>query len=318
MSTTPVLLILGATGFIGRNMVEHFARDTRWQVRAVYHLRPPFDCPGIEWIQADLREASVYSKILKNAHTVVQAAATTSGSKDIVNTPYMHVTDNAVLNSLLFRACHEASIPHVIFFSCSVMYPVNRESVSESDYTGEIHPRYFGVGHTKVYIEKMAEFYAGLGRTRHTVIRHSNIYGPHDKFDLEKGHVFGATLTKIKRAREQGQTSLKLWGEGKEIRDLLHVDDLVSFVDWASHKQDQKHLLVNVGLGEGISIKELVKLMLEVTQTDLAIEHDLSAPSIPVDIVLDIARAQGLGWKPQIPLREGIKRTWAWLQQYEG
>jgi nucleoside-diphosphate-sugar epimerase len=114
---------------------------------------------------------------------VIQAAATTSGSKDIVNNPSLHVTDNAVMNSYIFREAVSAKVKHVVFFSCTVMYPSSDVAIPE-DTAPDPHPRYFGVAHTKMYIEKMAEFYSRIGETKFTVIRHSNIYGPHDKFDL--------------------------------------------------------------------------------------------------------------------------------------
>ena len=100
----------------------------------------------------------------------------------------------------------------------------------------------------------MCEFYSGLGRTKHTVIRHSNIYGPHDKFDIENGHVCGATIWKAFHLDE-----IVVWGTGEEKRDLLHVNDLVSFVEKSICNQESDYGLYNVGLGEAISVKNLVE-----------------------------------------------------------
>ena len=66
----------------------------------------------------------------------------------------------------------------------------------------------------------MCEFYSNLSKTKYTVIRHSNIYGPYDKFDLEKSHVFGATLTKVMNGKER----VTVWGTGREGRDLLYIE----------------------------------------------------------------------------------------------
>ena len=124
------------------------------------------------------------------------------------------------MNSLIFRAAHDRKVGHVVFFSCSVMLREQRAGAHGSDFdaNAEIAPRYFGIGWTKVYIEKMCEFYARLGTTRYTAIRHSNIYGPHDKFDLERSHVFGATVTKAMTAADG---RIVVWGSGEEARDLL-------------------------------------------------------------------------------------------------
>ena len=72
-----------------------------------------------------------------------------------------------------------------------------------------------------------------MEKTKYTIVRHSNIYGPHDKFDLEKSHVFGATITKVMQAKDK----IEVWGEGKEIRDFLYIDDLIDFIKKALLKQ---------------------------------------------------------------------------------
>jgi GDP-L-fucose synthase len=312
------VLICGATGFIGRNIAEAFAMRPDLEVVAAHHLRPAFAHPGIAWIRADLTRADDVARVVEGVDVIVQAAATTSGAKDIVSRPYIHVTDNAVMNSLLFRAAHDAGVGHVVFFSCTVMYPSRATALDETtfDANAGIHPRYFGVGWTKVYIEKMCEFYAGLGRTRYTAIRHSNIYGPHDKFDLERSHVFGATVTKAMTARDG---RIVVWGTGEEARDLLHVDDLVDFVARAIERQTAPYALYNAGLGEAVTIRRLVEMIVAASGRDLAIEHDLSQPTIPTSLFLDCAKAgRELGWAPRVPLAEGIARTVEWWRTNVG
>ncbi len=306
------IIICGATGFIGRNMVEHFTTNTDHEVVAVSHRRPRYEQPGARWIEADLRDAGAADRLMNGADIVIQAAATTSGAKDITSKPFIHVTDNAVMNSVLLRSAYEHGVRHFLFFSCTVMYPSSRTPVKEEDFTGEISPKYFGVGWTKVYIEKMCEFYANLGRTKHTVIRHSNIYGPHDKFDLERSHVFGATVTKAMRADK----GLTIWGTGEERRDLLHVEDLTRFVGLAIERQAGPFGLYNCGLGRSISVRQLVEQVVHATGKTLTLDHDLSMPSIPFDLALDCAKARTeLGWEPRISLEEGIGRTVRWWRE---
>jgi len=313
MNSDCKLLLCGATGFIGRNLLAHFAAQSNKAITAVWHKRPPCEAPeNVTWVQADLRDPAQVERLVPGHDQIIQAAATTSGAKDIVTTPHIHVTDNAVMNSYLLRAAYDASIQHFVFFSCSVMYPSSQNPVSEMGFTGEIEPRYQGAAWTKLYIERMCEFYAGLGNTKHTVIRHSNIYGPHDKFDLVRSHVFGASLSKAMTAK----TSIDIWGTGEEKRDLLYVGDLVRFVDAALELQSRAFGLYNCGAGMSISVKDLVQKIVIASGNNLVLEHDLSQPSIPFSLALDCSKAkQDLGWVPEIGLDEGIRQTVDWWRE---
>ena len=91
------------------------------------------------WHQADLRRPEDIERVIKGMDMVIQAAATTSGSKDIVTRPYIHVTDNAVMNSYLFRAAFEHKVKHVVFFSCTVMYQSSATALKESDFDANNH-----------------------------------------------------------------------------------------------------------------------------------------------------------------------------------
>ncbi len=304
------ILICGATGLVGRNAVERLAQRADFEVHAVRFNRPEYPVDGVVWHQADLRSADAVGRLLAGMDVVVQAAATTSGSKDIVTRPYIHVTDNAVMNSLLLRAAYDHKVGHFLFFSCTVMLQPAETPWDESGFDGEIHPRYFGIGWTKVYVEKMCEFFSRLGVTRHTVFRHSNIYGPHDKFDLERSHVFGATVTKTMTAKDG---KVVVWGTGEEARDLIHIDDLVDAVERAIDRQTEPYRLYNIGAGYTVTIKDLVHRIVRASGRDLRIEHDLSQPTIKTSLTLDCAQARReLGWEPKIALDDGIARTVAW------
>lgn len=317
MTTKTRVLICGATGFIGRNLTEQLSKRSDLEVHAVRLNRPAYTCPGVTWHQADLREADKVAALLEGVDVVIQAAATTSGSKDIVTRPFIHVTDNAVMNSLLLRAAYEKKVKHFIFFSCTVMYQSSDELLSEDDFdaNAEIHPRYFGSGWTKVYIEKTCEFFSRLGITKHTVIRHSNIYGPHDKFDLERSHVFGATITKVMTADDK----IVVWGSGEEARDLLYVDDLTEFVELAMARQQSAYELYTVGAGKAVTIKDLVRMIVAASGRALRIEHDLSQPTIKTSLALDCRKAmREFGWQPRTTLETGIAKTITWWRAHIG
>ena len=130
------LLICGATGFIGRNILENFSKNKNNQIFAVWHQRKKINYKNknIKWVKADLRNEKVVNKITKGIDIVIQAAATTTGSKDVINQPYVHVTDNAVMNAYIFRSCLINKVKHCIFFSCTTMYKSTYKPIKENDF----------------------------------------------------------------------------------------------------------------------------------------------------------------------------------------
>lgn len=308
------ILICGATGFIGKNLLEHYSKK-EYKIRAVYNKRPPVECDGVEWVKCDLRNTDQVKQIMTGVDIIMQFAATTTGAKDIVSKPYIHVTDNALMNSILLREAFESGVEHFIFPSCTVMYQKSNTALKETDYSpaDEILPFYYGAGHTKVYLENMCKFYAGLGRTKHTVMRHSNIYGPHDKYDLEKSHVTGATITKV---MSSNNGKVIVWGTGEESRDLLYIEDLIEFIDLALANQKENYELFNVGLGKPIKIKDLVKKVVECSGRELIIENDLTKPTVPTSLFLDCSYAKDkLGWEPKHSLEQGITKSIKWYKE---
>lgn len=309
------VVVLGVTGFIGRNMAERLAGDERYEVYGTYYRSEPFVHPRIKMMRADLTNKGSVDKAVRGMDVVIQAAAVTSGAKDILTKPFIHVTDNAVMNAYIFRSAYEHKVKHVVFFSCTIFYRPGPAPIKETDFdvNQEMPSSYFGAGWTKLYHEKMCEFYSRIGPTKYTVIRHSNIYGPHDKFDLEHSHVFGASMTKVMTAPEGGNVTV--WGSGEEGRDLLYVDDLVDFVARAIAAQKAKFELMNVGCGRFLKVKDLVHKIIRHSGKKLNVHYDPSKPTIPTTIYLDTVRALDVfGWSPKVCIDEGIQKTMRWYQ----
>ncbi len=140
----------------------------------------------------------------------------------------------------------------------------------------------------------------------------TNLYGPNDNFDLETSHVLAALLRKAHEAKMHNDQKLIVWGTGKPRREFLHVDDLASACLLLLEKYDSPEI-INVGCGEDSSIRELAELICEVVGFDGELAWDTTKPDGTPRKLLDVSKIRALGWKPAIPLRDGIKRTYNWF-----
>lgn len=310
------ILVCGATGFIGRNVAERLAQRDDCEVIGTYHASAPFSHPKIALVRADLTNKDDVDRVVPGVDVIVQTAAVTTGSKDVVTRPYLHVTDNVIMNARLLQAAFDHNVPHYLFTSCTVMYPPNLpRPIKETDFVYDaIYEKYFGVAWMKVYVEKLCEFYSRLKRTRFTIIRHSNIYGPYDKYDLERSHVMGATMTKVLTNTDG---TLSVWGDGSEERDLLYISDLVDFIELAiTTPEKSAYEIYNVGLGEAVSVRELAEKIIKHSGHALEIKYDSTKPHIKTNVTLDIGKAKAaFGWKPRTSLDEGIRLTIQWYEK---
>ena len=307
------ILILGASGFIGKNIALEFSKNKKLKISGTYFTRYPKELKNkIKLIKCDLRNPVAVNKVTKNVDILIHCAAVTTGAKDVINRPYIHVTDNVIMNSVVTRATFENNVKHVIMFSCTVMYRSSSKPLREKDFNPqkEMYPNYFGGGWMKVFTEKMSEFYTRLGRNKFTIIRHTNIYGPYDKFDPEKSHVFSGTIVKVLKNKSG---VVEIWGDGKEKRDLLHIYDLVNFVKKIAFKPKKIFGLYNVGLGKATSINDLTKKIIKFSKLKLKVKNNLKKKSLKNNITLNCALAKkDYNWEPKISLEKGIQMTLDW------
>ena len=150
------ILILGASGFIGKNVAIFFSKNKSFNVIGTF-LKNKTKIKNVKMIKCDLTNRKNTDKITKGVDIIIQAAATTSGAKDIIEKPYLHVNDNAIINSMITRSAYDNKVKHVVVFSCSVMYQSSRNLIKENDFNPNlpVHPNYFGAAWMKIFIEKM-------------------------------------------------------------------------------------------------------------------------------------------------------------------
>ena len=139
----------------------------------------------------------------------------------------------------------------------------------------------------------------------------TNLYGPHDNFDLASSHVVPALIRRFHDARLDGRREVEIWGSGTPRRELLHVDDLADAVVHLAKTYEGEDI-VNIGVGEDISILELAELVREITGFEGDIVTDPSKPDGTPRKLLDVSRLHALGWQASIPLRPGIEQTYRW------
>ena len=302
------ILICGATGFIGRNLVENFMKKDNFDVRAVWN-KPndltDFYNDDIEWVNADLTKMEDVKRVMEDVNIVLHYAAFTTNIKDGIENPQLFVTDNVIMNSLIFRYAYEFGVEHVVFPSCTVMYEDFGKPIKETDFKGFIDDdkMYFGGGTTKVYSENMCKFYSKLGKTKYTVLRQTNIIGKYDKTDLDKAHFFSSIVQKVNAADKH----IEVWGDGTEEKDLLSVDDLVSLINIILKKQKENFELLNVATGKNISISNIVEKIIKVSGKNLQIKYDKTKPSRNIKTKFDVSKVKDrYDWEPKINLEEGL------------
>tara|TARA_R110001599_G_scaffold257251_1_gene457600 strand:- start:501 stop:1457 length:957 start_codon:yes stop_codon:yes gene_type:complete len=311
------MLICGADGFIGKSALEYFKED--YEITAtIFNKDKPSRgvVEDVDYLSIDLRnEKDVIDLFERKQYDVVlQLAATTTGAKDVVERPYVHVTDNTVMNAWIFREAMRTNVGHLLFPSCTVMYQPKEYPQSEEAWSplDEMYSAYFGVGNMKVFCEKMCDFYSRLGTTKFTAFRHSNVYGPYDKFDLDKCHVVPAFVNKVTNA----QKSLEIWGSGQASRDIIYIDDLIRFIDKCIANQESKYELYNCGAGRAYPILDLAKMIMRINDKELEFKFDLSKPDIPTTVILDCQKAKrDLNWEPEVLPEEGLRLTCEWYKQ---
>jgi GDP-L-fucose synthase len=165
----------------------------------------------------------------------------------------------------------------------------------------------------KRFAETLCEMYARRIRPAMStvVVRPANVYGPHDKFDPERSHVTAALVRKV----AERQDPIEVWGTGEDVRDVVYIDDFLDGLLLAT-EVDESFFTVNIGSGRGVSVREILSALLEIDgRPRAAIRFDPAKPTtIPV-LRVDVRRAhERLGFRAQVSLAEGLRRTLAWYR----
>jgi GDP-L-fucose synthase len=245
---------------------------------------------------------------------VIFAAAKVGGIKANNDFPVEFLLDNLRIQNNIIRAAHHGGVKKFLFLGSSCIYPRQApQPIPESALlSGPLEPTNEAYAIAKIAGIKLCQAYAREYGENFISAMPTNLYGPNDNFDLETSHVLGALLRKAHEAKKSGARELVVWGSGQPRREFLHVDDLASACLFLLKRYDSPEI-INVGCGEDISIRDLAELICDVVGFDGELAWDTSKPDGMPRKLLDITKLEKLGWRPTIPLREGIGQTYDWF-----
>lgn len=307
------ILVAGATGLIGTNLVEVLLQRGA-HIRGTIHKVPRvIRDTRVQYVNVDLTRREDCGAAVRDVEYVFLCAANTSGARVMVENPLAHITENLLINSQMLEAACLAKVDRVLFISSTTAYPPVEYPVKEdAGFIGDPHDSYLGVGWMKRYIEKLALFYYRKYCLKVALVRPTNVYGPYDKFDFERSHVLPAL---IRKAVEK-QDPFEVWGDGTAVRDFVYVTDVVDALLMAL-EQCANCDPVNLGSGQPVTIRQCVNTILKLTgHTNASVVYDPSKPTtIPVRLV-DLTKAKTvLGFEPKVSFEEGLRRTITWYRQ---
>lgn len=244
---------------------------------------------------------------------VVVAAAKVGGIKANNDFPVEFLLENLKVQNNVIEAAAEHGARKLLFLGSSCIYPkFAPQPIAESSLlTGALEPTNDAYAIAKIAGIKLCQAYAKEYGRNFISAMPTNLYGPGDNFDLANSHVLPALLRKAHEAKVGGVGELVVWGSGTPRREFLHVDDLAGACRYLLEKYDAPEI-VNVGCGEDVTIRELAETICEVVGFAGKLVFDATKPDGTPRKLLDTTKLTGLGWRPQISLKEGIAQTYRW------
>jgi GDP-L-fucose synthase len=263
----------------------------------------------------DLRDQIATLKAITAAKpdVLIIAAAKVGGIVANSTYPVEFLNENLRIQTNLFEAAHANDVPKVLFLGSSCIYPKYApQPISESSLlTGLLEETNDAYAIAKIAGVMQVQSYRREYQRQWISAMPTNLYGPEDNFDLTTSHVLPALIRRFHDAKVGGAQWVTLWGSGTPLREFLHTDDLARAVlHLLNHYDDGA--LINIGWGKDLSIKDLALMIADIVGFTGSIEWDTSKPDGTPRKLLDTSKINGLGWQPQIGLRDGIESTYKW------
>lgn len=272
---------------------------------------------------ADLRDQAAVHSLVERVvpDLIIHTAARVGGIAANVADQAGFLMDNLQIDSNLLSTALDTGVTRFLYFGSSCMYPKDyRQPLVENDVlAAPLEPTNEGYALSKIASARFCEYVARQFGRDYRVIIPSNLYGPHDDFSLDRGHLVAAAIAKAHRAKAAGADSIDVWGDGTARREFTYVGDLAA---WVARRLDAMHewpTLMNVGQGDDHSVLDYYRTALEVVGYECELVTDPSKPAGMKQKLMDSSLAAGFGWAPSTTLRDGMKQSYdAYLRTLEG
>lgn len=253
---------------------------------------------------------------------VVFLAAAKVGGIHANNTyPVEFLMSNLLVEANVCRAAHATGVNRLIFLGSSCIYPRDCPQPIKEEYllTGPLEATNRPYALAKIAGIEMCWSYNRQYGTKWLAAMPTNLYGPGDNYDLNNSHALPALIRKMHEAKVSGATEVVLWGSGKPRREFLYVDDLANALVFLATLDDERYStlveplrcpIINVGSGEDLTIRELAETIAELVGYKGRFVQDTSKPDGTMRKVMDVSKIQGLGWRANTNIKDGINLTY--------
>lgn len=307
------VLVTGAAGFVGANLIERLLSLGAVVTGTIHNKPPQLEDSRINYIECDLLKSEDCARAAEGQDYVFMCAANTSGASVMEKTPLVHLTPNVVMNVSMLDAAYAAGVKKFLFISSSTVYPLTDHAVREDEVTNEFYEKYHIVAWMKRFTEIVCDMYASKIKTpmKICVVRPGNLYGEYDDFEWATSHVIPALMRKV----VERQSPLEVWGDGKDLKDFIYIQDFLDGILLAMEKLDTAQP-INIAGGNSVTVREVLSHLLEADNyTDAEIKYDASKPTMIPKRLIDITLAkETLGFTPRTTLKDGLARTIKWYR----
>lgn len=269
--------------------------------------------------ELDLIDQYVVSDFFKKEgpEYVFLAASKSGGIVANKRYPADFIYINLQIQNNVIHSSYKSGVKRLLFFGSSCIYPRGCPQPMKEEYwlSGELEKTSEPYALAKIAGIKMCQSYSQQYGVNYISLIPATIYGPKDDFDLEKSHVLSSLIRKFHEAKVNDEEKVIVWGTGRPCREFLYVDDLARASIFLIEEYRSSEI-INVGCGEDLTIKELALLIRDIVGFKGDIVFDRSKPDGTPRKLLDNSKITKLGWKAEISLEEGIRRTYKWYKAH--